>query len=103
MNDAGAREEAEKDRKHLVARAGIVGLGTLTSRVLGLAREMALAAIFRRDETDAFFTAFTIPNALRQLLAEGAVSSAVVPVLSGKLATEGEESARDFFARVRGV
>ncbi|HEX4448321.1 MAG TPA: murein biosynthesis integral membrane protein MurJ, partial [Polyangiaceae bacterium] len=47
--------------------------------------------------------AFTIPNALRQLLGEGAVSSAVVPVLSEKLARDGDEAAQRFFARVRGV
>ncbi len=64
---------------------------------------MALAAIFGRAETDAFFVAFTIPNALRQLLGEGAVASAVVPVLSGKLATDGDDAARDFFAKIRGV
>ncbi|HEY2370632.1 MAG TPA: murein biosynthesis integral membrane protein MurJ, partial [Polyangiaceae bacterium] len=79
------------------------GLGTLASRLLGLGRDMALAAIFGRGETDAFFVAFTIPNALRQLLGEGAVASTVVPVLSAKLATEGEDAAKDFFAKIRGV
>jgi putative peptidoglycan lipid II flippase len=64
---------------------------------------MALAAIFARAETDAFFVAFTIPNALRQLLGEGAVASAVVPVLSAKLATEGDDAAKDFFSKIRGV
>jgi putative peptidoglycan lipid II flippase len=64
---------------------------------------MALAAIFTREETDAFFVAFTIPNALRQLLGEGAISSALVPVLSKKLAEEGDLAARKLFARARGV
>jgi putative peptidoglycan lipid II flippase len=95
--------EGERERRKLAGRAGIVGLGTLASRVLGLGRDVALAAIFGRGETDAFFVAFTIPNALRQLLGEGAVASAVVPVLSGKLATEGDEAAKDFFAKIRGV
>ncbi len=98
-----AATEGERERRKLAGRAGIVGLGTLASRVLGLGRDMALAAIFGRGETDAFFVAFTIPNALRQLLGEGAVASAVVPVLSGKLATEGEEAAQDFFANIRGA
>jgi len=100
--DAGA-SEGESERKRLAGRAGIVGAGTLASRVLGLGRDMALAAVFGRGETDAFFVAFTIPNALRQLLGEGAVASTVVPVLSGKLATEGEDAARDFFAKIRGA
>ncbi len=99
-DDAAA---AAKERSKLVARAGIVGLGTLASRVLGLAREIVLAALFTRDATDAFFVAFTIPNALRQLLGEGAVSSALVPVLGAKLAKEGDEAARAFVQRARGV
>ena len=101
--DAAIREEGERERSRLVARAGVVGAGTLASRVLGLVRDMALAAVFDRDATDAWWVAFTIPNALRQLLGEGAVSSAVVPVLSEKLAKEGDEAARVFFARMRGV
>ena len=104
VNDAlTTKSEAEGERKKLVARAGIVGAGTLVSRVLGLARDMAMAAVFTTAETDAWWVAFTIPNALRQILGEGAVSSAVVPVLSAKLSTEGDEAAQRFFARVRGV
>jgi putative peptidoglycan lipid II flippase len=96
--------DGERERQKLVGRAGVVGAGTLFSRVLGLGRDMTLAAIFRREETDAFFVAFTIPNALRQLLGEGAISSAVVPVLSKKLAEDdGDVSAKAFFSRVRGV
>jgi putative peptidoglycan lipid II flippase len=100
--DAVAKE-GTAERAKLVGRAGIVGAGTLASRLLGLGRDMALAAVFTREETDAFFVAFTIPNALRQLLGEGAMSSAVVPVLSETLAKEGDEPARAFFARIRGV
>jgi putative peptidoglycan lipid II flippase len=95
--------EGERERGRLVARAGVVGAGTLASRVLGLLRDVALAAVFDRDATDAWWVAFTIPNALRQLLGAGAVASAVVPVLSEKLANEGDEAGRRFFARVRGV
>ncbi|MDB4994733.1 MAG: putative peptidoglycan lipid flippase MurJ, partial [Myxococcaceae bacterium] len=97
------KSEGEAERRKLLGRASVVGAGTLASRVLGLGRDMALAAVFAREATDAFFVAFTIPNALRQLLGEGAVSSAVVPLLTGKLATEGEDAARAFFAKVRGV
>lgn len=95
---AGATE-----REKIVGRAGIVGAGTLLSRILGFGRDAVIAALFTRRETDAFWVALTIPNALRQLLAEGAVSSAVVPVLSERLAKGGDEAARPFFARARGV
>jgi putative peptidoglycan lipid II flippase len=103
MRDRAIEHEAERERGRLVARAGVVGAGTLVSRLLGLLRDMVLAAVFDRDATDAWWVAFTIPNALRQLLGEGAVSSAVVPVLSEKLAKEGDDAARRFFARVRGA
>jgi putative peptidoglycan lipid II flippase len=105
MTDPGtsAEHEGTQERSRLLGRAGTVGFGTLVSRLFGLARDMALAAIFDRDATDAWWVAFTIPNSLRQLLGEGAVSSAVVPLLSEKLAKEGDDSARVFFARVRGI
>ncbi|MDP9034737.1 MAG: murein biosynthesis integral membrane protein MurJ [Myxococcota bacterium] len=98
--EAGARE-----RGWLLARAGVVGAGTLASRVLGLVRDTVMAAIFDRDATDMWSVAFTIPNALRSLLAEGVVASAVVPVLSQKLAQDGagERATKVLFARLRGL
>jgi putative peptidoglycan lipid II flippase len=80
-----------------------VGAGTLVSRLLGLVRDQTLAALFSRAETDAFWVAFTIPNALRSLLGEGAASSAVVPVLAKVRAEEGDDAARRFFSGMRGV
>ncbi len=103
MPDASSANGTVTSARTLGWRAAIVGAGTLVSRLSGLVREMLLAALYTRLETDAFFVAFRIPNGLRQILAEGAVSSAVVPVLSGTLATEGEEAAKRFFARVRGL
>ncbi|HLK39387.1 MAG TPA: murein biosynthesis integral membrane protein MurJ [Polyangiaceae bacterium] len=101
--DVAIQQEGERERGRLLARAGVVGAGTLASRVLGLMRDVALAAVFDRDATDAWWIAFRIPNALRQLLGEGAVASAVVPVLAEKLAKDGDAGARVFFARLRGV
>src|SRR5713226_8044895 len=101
--DAAIEPEGQRERGRLLASAGVIGAGTLTSRVLGLVRDMTLTAVFPREATDAWWVAFTIPNALRQLLGEGAVSSAVVPALAEKLSTEGDESARAFFARLRGL
>lgn len=98
-----SRTQEKGEGRALGLRAAIVGLGTLVSRISGLVREMLLAALYTRLETDAFFVAFRIPNGLRQILAEGAISSAVVPVLSATIATEGEAEAKRFFARVRGL
>jgi putative peptidoglycan lipid II flippase len=92
-----------KDRAKLTERAGIVALGTLLSRILGLGRDLVVAACFPRIATDAFMVAFQIPNILRQLLAEGAVQNAVLPVLSATIETEGEERGKDYFKNIRGL
>ena len=93
----------DAERRAITGRAGIVAAGTLASRLLGLGRDQALAALFSRGATDAFFVAFTIPNVLRQLLAEGAVQNAVLPVLSKTKEQEGEASARTLFRSLRGL
>src|SRR5258708_39885419 len=94
-------DEAKRDRKAIARRAGVVGIGTLASRALGLVRDLVLAAFFTRAETDLFFVAFTIPNALRQLLAEGALSTAFIPVLAGIEEKEGPAGAHCFYADLR--
>jgi putative peptidoglycan lipid II flippase len=63
--------------------AGIIGLAVMCSRVLGLIREQILAALFGGGRfMDAFTAAFRIPNLLRDLFAEGALSTAFVTVFS---------------------
>lgn len=81
--------------RHSVARsARTVSLAVLGSRVLGLVREQVLAALFGANrEFDAFLTAFRIPNLLRDLFAEGALSAAFVTTFSQKLAAEGDKAA----------
>lgn len=91
------------DRAAIALRAAIVATGTLLSRVLGLARDIAMATLFPQAATDAFFVAFAIPNALRQLLAEGAVASAVMPVLAETREKDGEEAARSFYRALHGL
>jgi putative peptidoglycan lipid II flippase len=78
-----------------VARhAGTVGAATLLSRILGLVREQVMATLFGAGfATDAFNVAFRIPNLLRDLFAEGAMSSAFVPTFTHALKTQGEEEA----------
>lgn len=64
----------------LFRSAGIVSLGTLSSRILGLFREMMMAMIFGTELAgSAFFVAFTIPNLFRRLFGEGALSAAFIP------------------------
>ena len=73
--------------------AGVVGLAVLCSRVLGLAREQIFAALFGGGRVmDAFTIAFRIPNLLRDLFAEGALSTAFVTVFT-KTTAVGDETA----------
>jgi putative peptidoglycan lipid II flippase len=78
-----------------VARsARTVSLAVLGSRVLGLVREQVMAALFGASkEFDAFVTAFRIPNLLRDLFAEGALSAAFVTTFTHKLTKEGDLAA----------
>ncbi|MDW8245971.1 MAG: murein biosynthesis integral membrane protein MurJ [Sandaracinaceae bacterium] len=76
--------------------------GTFVSRLLGFARDLVLAALFPVEATDLFFNAFTIPNALRGLLAEGATSAAFVPVYSEIRERQGKKAAIEFAKSFRG-
>jgi putative peptidoglycan lipid II flippase len=74
--------------------AGIVGLAVMGSRLLGLVREQVFANFFGASrEYDAFLTAFRIPNLLRDLFAEGALSAAFVTTFSHYLTMKGEKEA----------
>lgn len=73
---------------------GKVSAAVMASRVLGLAREMMFAALFGGSKwMDCFYLAFRVPNLLRDLFAEGALSQAFVTTFSKKLKAEGEISA----------
>jgi putative peptidoglycan lipid II flippase len=77
----------------LARSAGVIGLATMTSRLLGLVREQVQAFLFGAgDSMDAFLVAFRIPNLVRDLFAEGAMSAAFVPTLTRTLG-EGRERA----------
>ncbi len=67
-----------------VARsAGVIGLLTGLSRVLGFVRDLVIAAAFGTGvSAEAFIVSFKIPNLLRDLVGEGATNSAIVPVLT---------------------
>src|SRR5262245_54057761 len=66
----------------------------MLSRVLGLVREQVMASLFGAGlMTDAFNVAFRIPNLLRDLFAEGAMSSAFVPTFTQVWKTHGEAEA----------
>ena len=85
-----------RKRASVARSAGIISLAVMASRVLGLVREMVFAYFFgasRSFANDAYVIAFRIPNLLRDLFAEGALSSAFVTVFSDYLVTKDEKEA----------
>ena len=77
---------------------------TFVSRLLGLVREMAIAAAFGANATtDAFWVAFRIPNFMRRLFAEGSFSTAFVPVFTEVKQTRSHADLKALVARVSGV
>src|SRR5262249_1932463 len=78
----------------LARRAGVVSAAVLASRILGVVREQVFAVFFGAGrELDAFITAFRIPNLLRDLFAEGALSAAFVTTFTQHLERHGEPAA----------
>jgi putative peptidoglycan lipid II flippase len=94
------REEAQPaattpDKPQSVARsAGIVSIAVMGSRILGLVREQVFAAYFGAGFlNDAFQVGFRIPNTLRDLFAEGALSAAFVKTFTDYSLKKSEEEA----------
>ncbi len=88
--------------KHNVAKAGVIMVASLfLSRVLGLIRDMVIAAKFgQTQETDAYLASFQVPDLLFYLIAGGALSSAFIPVFSEYLHTDREDEAWHVFSVV---
>src|SRR5437762_11838218 len=81
------------DRQTSTRATGVVGIAILSSRVLGLIREMVFAGLFGAGKNlDVFLMAFRLPNLLRDLFAEGALSPAFICTFSTKIAVYGAQS-----------
>lgn len=88
---------APEGKGHLMRAAGVMGLMTLASRVLGMLRDIISAKAFGTSwQWDAFVYAFSLPNFFRRLVGEGALSSAFIPVYSEILHTQGKQEAFKF-------
>jgi putative peptidoglycan lipid II flippase len=88
----------------LLRSSALVGSMTLLSRVLGLLRDVVIAAFVGASaNADAFFVAFKIPNFLRRLFAEGAFSQAFVPVLADYKEQGSAAAVKALVDRVAGV
>jgi putative peptidoglycan lipid II flippase len=86
--------------RHLKSIAAVVA-GTLASRVLGLLRDVLVFALLGAGALNsAFLIAFTVPNLFRRLLGEGALTSALVPVLTDALEQDGRGGGFAFLNKV---
>jgi putative peptidoglycan lipid II flippase len=91
---ASAAAAVGRHEKLNTRAASVVALAVLCSRVLGVVREQVFAALFGGGRImDAFTIAFRIPNLLRDLFAEGALSTAFITVFSKTTAAEGDRAA----------
>jgi len=67
--------------KQVTKAAGVVGISTVVTRILGFLRDMVIASAFGAGTAaDAYYVAFRIPNTLRRLVGEGALTVAFIPV-----------------------
>jgi len=89
------------EKGRVIRSAGIISGFTSLSRLLGLVRDVLMAGFFGTSLVmDAFVVAFTIPNLSRRLFGEGALSSALVPVLVETREKEGDKAAWTLVNRV---
>ena len=94
---------ATSPRRGLMRSGLVVSSMTMLSRVLGLVRDVVIAALLGAGAgADAFFVAFKIPNFLRRLFAEGAFNQAFVPVLSEYSTTRTKAEVRELLNAVAG-
>jgi putative peptidoglycan lipid II flippase len=80
----------------LARSAGLISIATLASRILGLVRDSVLASYFGASasmQMDAYNVAFRVPNLLRDLFAEGAMTAAFVPTFTRTIAERGRDQA----------
>ena len=88
----------------LLRSTAIIASLTLVSRVLGLVRDMLVARYLGAGGvSDAFFTAFKLPNVFRRMFAEGAFNAAFVPLYAKRIERDGEASADGFASETAAV
>jgi len=82
------------ENRQIARAAGLVGFFTLLSRIAGLVRDSVVGYYFGTGPAaDAFFVAFRVPNLLRRFVAEGAMSTAFIPVFTDYLTNRSRKEA----------
>src|SRR5579872_4579623 len=75
----------------MLKSSGAMAAATMTSRILGMAREVVYAGFMGAGMVaSAFIMAFQVPNLFRRLLGEGALTAAFIPIFKQKEVTDGE-------------
>lgn len=96
-----ATATTSEDQQQVTRSAGIVSIAVMASRLLGLVREKVIAHYFAAGVGgDAFYAAFRIPNLMRDLFGEGALSKAFVTTFTATELEDGEEAAWRLASRV---
>lgn len=92
--EVAATDNHSPKPRSIARSAAVMGVATFFSRIAGLLREQTFAYLFGAGIwTDAFNVAFRIPNLLRDLFAEGAMSAAFIPTFNGVLEKDGKQKA----------
>lgn len=82
-------------KKRITTATFLISFATFLSRISGYIKDMVLARFFGASlAADTFFVAYRIPNLLRELFAEGSMSSAFIPVLTEYRTKKGEDEAK---------
>src|SRR5437762_5421397 len=85
------------EHRHLLKSASLISAFTILSRVFGYIRDSRVAFLLGAGTAaDAYTTAYRIPNLLRRLVGEGAVSAAFIPVFTRYVAQQKEDDAWEF-------
>ena len=89
------------EKKHILKSTSVISLATFTSRIFGYIRDQRVALLLGTTlSADSFYIAFRLPNLLRRLVAEGAMSAAFVPVFTGYLLEKPEQETWRFANRM---
>ncbi len=93
-SDSLSPQDPQKETHQISRAAGLIGAATFCSRILGFIRDIILANLFGANAAaDAFYIAYRIPNLLRELFAEGSMSSAFIPVFTEYHSTRTKQEA----------
>jgi len=89
------------EKKQILKSASVITLVTIASRILGYVRDQRITLLLGTSAlADSFVLAYRIPNLLRRLVAEGAMTAAVIPVFTSYLAGKPREEVWDFANRL---